>query len=162
LLGGVVAYSVAAHDRRPELVAGIGAAGWALTAAALAGRWPSLLPLGLVGVGAGYTVFLSLRERTVDARAPLVAAAFFAAAELAFWSIEREEGRRDRSVLARRLVLLGGSALGVALLGALLLVLTSGVSGGVGLEAIGVVAAVATVAIVTWLAAERARGSTST
>jgi hypothetical protein len=161
LLGGVVAYSVAAHDRRPELVAGIGAAGWALTAAALAGRWPSVLPWGLVGVGAAYAVFLSLRERIVDPRAPLVAAAFFAAAELAFWSIERVEGRRDLAVLLRRLVLLGGSALGVALLGALLLVLTSGVSGGVELEAIGVLAAVVTVAIVTGLAA-RARRSTST
>jgi hypothetical protein len=157
----VVAYSVVAHDRRTYVIAGIGAAGWTLTAAALAGRWPSLLPLGLAGVGAAYALFLGLGERTVDERAPLVAAAFFAAAELAFWSIERVEGGRDRSVVLRRLVLLGGSTLGAALLGALLLVLTSGVSGGVGLEAIGVVAAVVTVAIVTRLAAPT-RGSTST
>jgi hypothetical protein len=161
LLGGIVAYSTAAGGRAPEVVAGVGAGGWALTALALAARWPALLPFGLAGVGAGYTVFLSLREQTVDSRAPLVAAAFFAAAELSYWSLERVEGRRDRWLLVRRLLLLGAAALGVALVGALLLVLTSGVSGGVALEAFGVVAAVITAATIARLAA-RAKGYTST
>jgi hypothetical protein len=152
----VVAYSVVAGDRLPEVVAGIGAGGCALTALALVARRPALLPFGLAGVGAGYAVFLSLRAQTVDSRAPVVAAAFFAAAELAYWSVERPEGRRDRRLLVRRLVLLGAASLGVALLGALLLVLTSGVSGGVALEAFGVLAAVGTAAIITRLAA-RAR-----
>jgi hypothetical protein len=149
-------YSALAGDRLPEVIAGVGAAGCAVTAAALAFRWPSVLPVGLAGVGAGYAIFLSLRAQTVDSRAPVVAAAFFAAAELAYWSVERLEGRRDRWLAVRRLGLLGASALGVALLGALLLVLTSGVSGGVVLEAFGVLAAVITAAIITRLAA-RAR-----
>jgi hypothetical protein len=149
-------YSALAGDRLPEVIAGVGAAGCAVTAAALAFRWPSVLPVGLAGVGAGYAIFLSLRAQTVDSRAPAVAAGFFAAAELAYWSIERVEGRRDRWLAVRRLGLLGASALGVALLGALLLVLTSGVSGGVVLEAFGVLAAVITAAIITRLAA-RAR-----
>jgi hypothetical protein len=157
----VVLYSALAHDRLPEVVGGIGAGGLAVTAAAVAGRWPSLLPFGLAGVGASYTLFLSLRERTVDTRSPLVAAAFFAAAELAFWSLERREGSRRLSVLLRRLILLVLGAFGAALLGALLLVLSAGASGGVTLEAIGVVAAIATLAIVTRLAA-RSRDSTST
>jgi hypothetical protein len=156
-----VLYSALAHDRLAELVGGIGAAGWAVAAAAIAGRWPSLLPLGLAGVGASYTLFLSLREGTVDSRSPLVAAAFFAAAELAFWSLERRAGYRRASVLVRRLLLLGLGAFGAALLGALLLVLSAGASGGVTLEAIGVLAAIVTLAIVTRLAV-RARDSTST
>lgn len=147
---------MAAGDRLPEVVAGVGAGGCALTAVALAARRPALLPFGLAGVGAGYAVFLGLRPQIADSRAPVVAAAFFAAAELAYWSVERVEGRRDRALAVRRLGLLGATTLGVALLGAFLLVLTSGVSGGVVLEAIGVAAAVVTAAIVTRLAA-RAR-----
>ena len=87
------------------------------------------LGLGLsMGDYAAYTVFLALHAQTVDSRAPAVAAGYFAAAELAYWSLERVEGRRDRSLLFRRLGLLGATTLGVALLGSFLLVLTSGVS----------------------------------
>jgi hypothetical protein len=161
LLGGVLAYSATAGDRLPQVVAGVGALGWTIAALALAGRWPSLLPWGLVGVGAGYTVFLGLRSGSVDARAPVVAAALFAAAELAFWSVEPREGPSERAVLVRRLALVAGGALGTALVGALLLVLVAGASGGLALEAIGVLAAVLTLAIVAVLAA-RARDSTST
>ena len=42
-----------------------------------------------------YAVFLSLRPGTVDARAPMMAAAFFVAAELSFWSIERRNWRSE-------------------------------------------------------------------
>jgi hypothetical protein len=138
-------------------VAGIGAAGWALVAVAIAGRWPSLLPLGLAGVGAGYAVFVSFRTGTADPRAPIVCAAFFAAAELAFWSIEVRVGRSERIVVVRRLVLLVVGALGAALLGALLLVLAGSTSGGVGLEAIGVLAAVLALALVAALAGRASR-----
>jgi hypothetical protein len=127
--------------------------GLTITALALAGRWPSLLPWGIVGVGAGYTVFLALREGTVDPRAPIVAAALFAAAELGFWSVEPREGWREPTVLVRRIVFIGASALGTALVGALLLVLVAGTSGGVGFEAIGVGAAVLTLTIVAVLTA---------
>jgi hypothetical protein len=120
---------------------------------ALAGRWPSLLPWGLVGVGAGYAVFLGLREGTVDPRAPIVAAALFAAAELGFWSVEPRQGWSEPAVLVRRIVFVCAGALGTALVGALLLVLVAGTSGGVGFEAIGVGAAVLTLAIVAVLTA---------
>jgi hypothetical protein len=149
----VLAYSATAGDRLPQVVAGVGAAGWALTALALAGRWPSLLPWGVVGVGAAYSVYLGLREGTVDPWAPIVAAALFAAAELAFWSVEPRVGRREPTVLVRQIVFIGAGALGTALVGALLLVLVAGTSGGLGFEAIGVGAAVLTLAIVAVLTA---------
>jgi hypothetical protein len=157
----VVAYAVAAGDRLPEVVAGVGTAGWVVTVVALAGRWPSLLPWGLAGVGACYAVFLSLRSATVDSRALFVAAGFFAAAELGFWSVERRAGRSERTVVVRRLVIIVSGALGTAVLGGLLLVLAAGATAGAGLEAIGVLAAVVTLAIVAVLAG-RARDSTST
>ncbi len=140
-----------------QVVAGVGAAGWVAAAIAVAGRLPSVLPLGLAGVGAGYAVFVGLRTGTADSRAPFVGAAFFAAAELAFWSIEVRAGRSERVVVIRRLVLVTVGALGAALLGALLLVLAAGTSGGVGLEAIGVLAAVLALALVAGLAARAGR-----
>lgn len=153
MTGGVVAYSAAVGSRLPEVVAGVGAAGLLLVALALAGRWPSLLPLGLAGVGAAYAVYLSLRSGTIDPRAPVVAAALFAAAEFAYWSIERQEGRAERAVLVRRLALVGAGALGTAILGSVLLLAAGGGSGGLALEAIGVVAAVLLLAVIAFLAA---------
>jgi hypothetical protein len=153
LTGGVVMYSAAASSRLQEVVAGVGAAGLLLVAFALAGRWPSLLPLGLAGVGAGYALYLSLRSGSIDPRAPAVAAALFAAAELAYWSIERQEGRAERAVLVRRIALVGAGALGTAILGSVLLLAAGGGSGGMALEAIGVVAAVLLLGVIAFLAA---------
>jgi hypothetical protein len=147
-------------DRLPEVVAGVGAAGCALFVVGLVGRWPSLLALGLGGVGAAYAVFLSLRAGGVDANAPLFGAALFVAAELGFWSLEPRL-RAGAAVLIRRVLMIALFALGSALVGSLTLVASAGVSGGVGLEALGVLAAVTLLALIAALAA-RARDSTST
>lgn len=149
----MLAYSATGDDRLPQVVAGVGAGGLAVTALALVGRWPSLLPWGIVGVGASYTVFLSLRGSTVDSWAPAVGAALFAAAELAFWSVERDRAWSEPAVLLRRVVFIGIGALLTALVGAFLLVAVSGVSGGIGYLALGVSAAVLTLAIVATLSA---------
>lgn len=160
LLAAVVVYSALEGDRLSEVVAGVGAAGCALFVLGLVGRWPSLLVLGLGGVGAGYAVFLSLRSGGVDANSPLFGAALFVAAELGLWSLEPRL-RAGAAVLIRRVLMISMFALGSALVGSLILVASAGVSGGVGLEALGVLAAVAVLALIAALAA-RARGSTST
>jgi hypothetical protein len=139
------------------LVTSIGCSGLLVTAVALLGRWAALLPWGFAGVGAGYAVFLSLRPDTVDEGAPLLAAAFFVAAELLFWSIERRSWRSDSQVVVRRLALLS-AGLGTAIVGGLLLLVTSGRGIGVGYEAAGVAAAVLTLAVIALLA-RRARES---
>jgi hypothetical protein len=159
-LAAVVAYAAAGTDRLPEVVGGVGALGWTIAAVALLGKWPSLLPWGLAGVGAGYAVFLGLRTGSADGGAPLVAAGLVVAAELGFWSLESRDAHVERAVLVRRIVLIAASGLGAALVGSLLLVAAAGVSGGVGLEAVGVLAAVLTLAIVAVLAA-RSSSSTS-
>jgi hypothetical protein len=112
-----VAYSTVAGDRLVAAVAALGGIGLLVTALALVGRWATLLPVGFVGVGAAYAVFLSLRPGTVDARAPMVAGAFFIAAELSFWSIERRSWRSERQVIVRRLGLLVSAGLAAAILG---------------------------------------------
>jgi hypothetical protein len=134
------------------VVAAVGAAGWALLAFGLATRWISSVPVGLAGVGAAYAVFLAVRNGAVDARAPAVAAALFAVAELGFWSLERSPSRSERVVLLRRVTGLAAGAVLTALVGTLVLVLATGASGGVGLEAAGVAAAVLAVAAITRLA----------
>lgn len=137
------------------------AAGWAVAALALLARLPAVLPIGLAGVGAGYALFLSLGADAVDRRAPLIAAMLLVAAEFGFWSLEPRDARAERAVLVRRLLLLGAAGLGAALLASLLLVAAADVSGGVGLEALGVLAAVVTAALVAIFTA-RSRDSSST
>ena len=150
-----------AGDRLVAAVTALAGVGVFVTALALVSRWATLLPWGFVGVGAAYAVFLSLRPGTVDARAPLVAAAFFIAAELSFWSIERQSWRSEGQVVVRRLALLVSAGLATAIVGGLLLLITSGRRSGIGQEAGGVAAAVLTLAVVAVLA-RRSRQSAST
>jgi hypothetical protein len=154
-------YAALGHDDLPKVVPGVAAAGWTVAALALIARQPALLPLGLAGVGGAYALFLSLGGDAVDPRAPLVAAMLFLAAEFGFWSLEARDARPERAALIRRLLLIAAVALGAALVASLLLVAAADVSGGVGLEALGVLAAVVTVSIVVVLTV-RSRDSTST
>jgi hypothetical protein len=142
-------------------VAALGGLGLLVTAIALVSRWAALLPWGFVGVGAAYAVFLSLRPGTVDARAPMVAAAFFIAAELSFWSIERRGWRSEWNVIGRRLALLVSAGLATAIVGGLLLLITSERRSGIGEEAVGIAAAVLTLVVIAALA-RRSRQSAST
>ncbi len=112
-------------------------------------------------MGAAYALFVGLRTGSVDPRAPIVAAGLFVAAELGFWSLEPLDARPERIVLVRRLLFVVFAGLGAALVGSLLLVAAAGVSGGIALEAVGVLAAVLTLTLVAALAS-RARDSTST
>src|SRR5437867_2924358 len=146
---------------RLAAVAALAGIGLFVTALALVSRWGTLLPVGFVGVGAAYAVFLSLRPGTVDARAPIVAAAFFIAVELSFWSIERRSWRSEGQVVVRRVALLVAAGLATAMVGGLLLLITSERRGGIGQEAAGVAAAVLTLAVIAVLA-RRSGASAST
>ena len=141
-----------ASDRLPEIAGGVGVAGCALIALALFTRWRSVFPFAVALVGGSYGVDVALRNGSVDARAPVVAAALFAVAELGFWSLERAPSHSEGSVLIRRAATLAGGVVLTAFLGSLLLVLTTGVTGGVGLEAAGVAAAVLALAAIARLA----------
>lgn len=135
------------------MAGGVGVVGCLLMALALFTRWKSTLPFGLALVGASYGVFLAIHNGAVDQWAPAVAAALFVAAELGFWSLERSPSHGERVVLLRRLAGLSGGAVVSALAGSLILVIATGASGGVGLEAAGVAAAVLAVAVIARLAA---------
>jgi hypothetical protein len=144
-------YAAAADDRLRFVVIGLGAAGCVLMLLAFPRRWAPLLPLGLTGVGGSYGLFVALHGGSVDAGAPLVAAALYGAAELGYWSLERG-ARYRRGPAARRLAGVVLGALVTALVGSIVLVAASGVSGGVGLESLGVAAAFLTIGAIALLA----------
>jgi hypothetical protein len=156
-LSVVVGYSAIVGDRLVAVVTSIGCTGLVVTAVALLGCWTAFLPWGFVGVGAGYALFLSLRPGAVDAGAPLLAAAFFIGAEFCFWSIERRSWRSERQVIVHRLALLFSAGLAAAIVGGLLLLVTSGRDIGIGYEAAGTAAAVLTLAVIALLV-RRSRG----
>jgi hypothetical protein len=84
---------------------------------------------------------LSLRSGAVDARAPFVAAGLFVAVECGYFSLGWGAGRPDLRLVARRLLLALAAAVAAALVGALVLVAASNSTRGVGLEALGLGAA---------------------
>jgi hypothetical protein len=152
---------VVAGDRLVALVAALVGLGLVATSVALVTRWAAALPWGFVGVGAAYALFLSLRSGTVDARAPMVAAALFIAAELSYWSIERRNWPSERQVMVRRLALLVLAGLATAIVGGLLLLLTSERRTGIGPEAAGIAAAVLTLAVIAALARRSSRSAST-
>jgi hypothetical protein len=106
--------------------------------------------------GAEYGVFLGLRGGTVDRWAPLVAAALFLAAELGFRAVEPPAPAPEGLVVVRAILWLATGVAGTAALGAVLLAAAGGTKAGVGLEALGVAATVAALALVVLVVA-RAR-----
>ena len=126
-------------------------------AAGLLLRVPAVVPVAIAIVGVEYAAILAVQDDALDARAPVLAAILFAAAELGYWSLELRDAVADEpGAYFRRLGLLAGLTLGVLALGQLLLVAVDlGERGGIAIEAVGVLAAVAALAIVA-MSARRA------
>jgi hypothetical protein len=153
---GLAAYPSLAATRFPWLHAGIGIAGFAMLAAGLVLRRSAFFLWALALFGANYAVWLALGTHALDQRIPIVGAGLLLCAELAFDSLEPEVGRLEApTVLARAIVLV---ILVLASVGAGALVLAAAsvpLTGGVAITALGAVAAVLVLALITRLAAER-------
>jgi hypothetical protein len=124
---------------------------------ALVLRFPPAVPLAVALLGAEYVALLGFEGGGIDVRAPLVAAALFAVAELAYWSLElRDAVTAEPGTHLRRVALLAGLSLAVVALGTALLALVEAVSArGPALDVLGAAAAVGAVALLA-LAARRA------
>ena len=112
-------------------------------------RWPTTIPWSVLLVGGGY---LLAREGNsiVDGWAAVVGVLLLLAAELASWSIEHDARiEAEPSLVVRRIATLAG-LIAAALLVNFMLLAAAGVSAssGVVLAAVGVAAAVASVAVV--------------
>jgi hypothetical protein len=144
---GLAAYAAVVAERLGGLLAVVGVAGVAVLAAALALRLPALVAPGLALVGAEYAGLFVVRGDTLDTRAPLYGAAFLVVAELAFAAVELRAGTPEPGLVPRRAAwLVGAAAAGVVVGLVVLAAAAAPLEGGIGLEAVGIAAAVVLVA----------------
>jgi hypothetical protein len=145
-----------AASRYPWLHAAIAIATFALLAAGLVLRRSMLFVWALALLGASYAVWLALGTHALDQRIPVVGAGLLLTAELAFDSLEPEVGRVEPATFLARTIVLVIVVLGAVGAGAIVLAVASvPLSGGVAVTAVGAVAAVLVLAMITRLAADR-------
>ncbi len=127
-----------------------------LLAAGLVLRVPLAIPVSVALLGAEYIALLGFEGEALDTRAPLVAGALLAVAELGYWSLELHGSVADEpGTYLRRIALLSLLLLAVIGLGIPLLALVESVSAdGALVDLVGAVAAVGALALVA-LAARR-------
>lgn len=159
MAGGLGAWPAVASNGTVARLCGLLGVAAALTlAAGLATRLAPLVPAAVVLLGAGYAAHLVLDDVALDQGSAAFAAGLLATAELAYWSLELrssvpdEAGGYLRRIAYVAVLSLGTLALGAALLAAVEL----GSGGGVGLDLLGALGAVAALGVV---AALSARGS---
>lgn len=134
-----------------------------LAAALLAGglvlRQPLAVPVAVGLLAAPYVASLAFELDGIDTRAPLLAAALFTVAELAYWSLELRGALADEpGTYLRRIALLAGLAVATIAAGTVVLAVVEGVSArGTAVDLIGAVAAVGAIALLA-LAASRRTG----
>ena len=118
---------------------------------------PATIPAAIVLLGAEYATILGFESDALDPRAPLVAGALLAVAELAYWSLELRGPVVDEAgTYLRRVALLATLVVGAVGLGVMLLTLVEVVAaGGVAVDILGAAAALVAVALLA-LAARRA------
>lgn len=142
-------------DRFTSVLAATGGVAGALLVVALGARLSMVIPWAVALLGGEYALFLAIGEEGIDGLAPLYGVGLLLCAELSYWSIE-PQSESDDNLAARRLTLLGAAALASAFLGAVVLSSAAvGLGSGLGLEAVGVAAAVAALAVVARLARQR-------
>ena len=152
----MAAYPAVAASRFPWLHAGIAIAAFAGLAAGLVLRRSMLIVWALALLGANYAVWLALGTHALDQRIPVVGAGLLLTAELAFDSLEPEVGRVEPATFLARTIVLVIVVLGAVGAGAIVLAVASiPLSGGVVVTAVGAVAAVLVLAMITRLAADR-------
>jgi hypothetical protein len=140
----------------PELVA-VGVLAVLVLLLGLAVRWSAALVAGIAVLGAQQAVRLALGSHGLDAWTPLSAGALLLVAELAWWSIEpRVPAWAESGLAARRLARVVFTCAGASIVAALVLVVAGApLSGGVGLELVGVLAAAAALGVVAHVAHSR-------
>ena len=115
-----------------------------------------MLPVAVALLGTEYVSLLAFEGEALDTRAPLVAAALLAVAELGYWSLELRGPVVDEAgTYLRRIALLATLIVGVVGVGAVVLTLVEVVAAsGVAVDILGAAAALTALALLA-LAARR-------
>jgi uncharacterized membrane protein YecN with MAPEG domain len=125
-----------------------------LLVAGLLPRLSFAVPLAVAFLGFEYALLLLFEGDALDTRAPFVAAALFAIAELAYFALELRDAVADEpGTYLRRASLVAGLTIAVVAVGVAILALaeTTG-RGGVLVQLLGAVAAVGALALLAWAA----------
>ena len=148
LSAGITALAAVRVDELALLVLALGGLGTAALGAALARDRAGVVVWAVLAVGAAVAIALSAGSG--GARAPIYGAALLAVAELAYWSLEARIGRPAvGGIEARRVALVSGLVAGGLAVGAIVVSVGQADPGAsLVLEAAGVAAAVAAVALV--------------
>jgi hypothetical protein len=135
------------HLARANLVAGVLAL--VLLAAGLTRTVPVGIPLAITLIGAEYVGIIGFEADALDTRAPLVAGALVAIAELAYWSLElRRRVVDEAGTYLRRIALLAALVLGVVGLGVGVMTLVETIAaGGIAIDIFGAAAALGALAL---------------
>jgi hypothetical protein len=112
-------------------------------AAGLALRLPLTVPVAIALLGAEYVAILGFEAEALDTRAPLVAGALLAVAELAYWSLELRGPVVDEAgTYLRRIALLATLVVSFVGVGAIMLTLVEVIeTGGIAVDILGAIAA---------------------
>lgn len=155
-LAATTAFRAGGHDL---LLLAVGGAALLPLLLGLAARWSPGLTVGVGLLGAQQALRLALGSDELDAWAPAAAGVLLLVAELAWWSIEPRVPAWAETALAplRVLRVLAVCAAGAVLAAVVLVVASSNLSGGVGLELVGMLAAIAALAVVAWVARTHVR-----
>jgi hypothetical protein len=129
-------------------------------AVGLALRIPITIPVAITIFGAEYVALLGFEADTLDPRAPVVAGALLAVAELAYWSLELRGPVVDEAgTYLRRIALLATLIVSVVGIGAVMLALVEVIAaGGIAVDVLGAVAAFGALALLAF-AARRTRAT---
>ena len=158
--GAVAAWLALAAEEGAERSV-IGATGGLAVLLLIVGLLPRLsfaIPLAVAFLGFEYALLLLFGGDALDTRAPFVAAALFAIAELAYFALELRDAVADEpGTYLRRVSLVAALSLVVVAVGVAILALaeTTG-RGGVLLQLLGAAAAVGAFALLAWVASARA------
>jgi hypothetical protein len=158
---GLAAATVLRGDGHEPLLVVVGGLALPVLVLGLALRWSAGLAVGIALLGAQQAVRLALGPKGLDAWTPLSAGALLLVAELAWWSVEpRVPAWSQPGLAGRRLAtVLLTCAAGSVVSGIVLVAAGAPLSGGVGLELAGVIAATTALAVVAYVARSRPSGA---
>jgi hypothetical protein len=117
-------------------------------------RLPVTVPVAIAVLGAEYVAILGFEADALDTRAPLVAGALLAVAELAYWSLELRGPVVDEAgTYLRRIALIATLVVSVVGIGAIMLTLVEVVAaGGIAVDILGAAAAFGALALLAFAA----------
>lgn len=140
---GLALWAAFDADRGGKELGLVGLVGAGVLCTALVLRMAVIVGPGLALLGIEYAAYFAVHGDAIDMRAPVYGVCFLAVAELAYGALELRAGTPEAGMTSRRVLTLAFLAVGSIFLGMVVLgAASTPLEGGLGLEAVGIAAAV--------------------